>query len=169
MNVLYDAELNAQVPEEITKRLAQVDPNLFLKYVKYPNHETDIRDRNHWWALCLRWADSDKRRRWVASGEMPEDAAFDIIGYMPFNIGDINDCFDHMVSILKKQEKHPTIAAKELLERVHFFNKTQQVENVKPTMELAEELITTNVKTMFEAEGKGIPKVFVTDAKNKGR
>lgn len=165
MNVLYDANMNVQAPTDVQSRLAAIDPKLSLRYVKYPNAGSD---RNHWWALVSAWPENDKRRVMIFRGDMPEEYAFDVLGYLPLDMPSgesLNECFDAIVTILRKQEKHPHVAAKNYLERVANFNNQVKKANLTPVTEHAEEIIEANVKTMFKEQGKDIPKVFVNDAR----
>lgn len=62
-------------PQDILKRLAQVDPSLGLRFM------ADF-DASRW-ALTWEWKPSDVRWARVQVGEIPREAAYDIIGYLP--------------------------------------------------------------------------------------
>jgi len=59
---------------EIQRRLRLVHPRLELRYV-------DSVDAH--WAICLRWADNDRRWSMIQSNEVDPNRSLDIIGYLP--------------------------------------------------------------------------------------
>lgn len=59
---------------EIQRRLAAVNPHLFLKYIDgLPEH----------WAICLRWAENDRRWQQVQAQMVDPNRSMDIVGYVP--------------------------------------------------------------------------------------
>lgn len=61
---------------EIQRRLRQVHPRLFLRYV-------DVFDAH--WALCMRWDEHDRRFVDLQQQALDPDRSFDIIGYLPMD------------------------------------------------------------------------------------
>jgi len=59
---------------EIQRRLRCVHPRLELRYV-------DAVDAH--WAICLRWAENDRRWSMIQSNEVDPNRSIDILGYLP--------------------------------------------------------------------------------------
>ncbi len=59
---------------EIQRRLRQVHPRLELRYV-------DSVDAH--WAICMRWAENDRRWAMIQSNEVDPNRSIDIVGYLP--------------------------------------------------------------------------------------
>lgn len=63
---------------EIQRRLAAVHSHLFLKYIDgLPEH----------WAICLRWAEDDRRWQQVQAQVVDPSRSMDIVGYLPIGCG----------------------------------------------------------------------------------
>lgn len=144
-----------EAPPEAVRRLKQIDPNLNLKFVEFPSPDDD-RDGPRWWALALDWEEHDPRRAMIARGELG-NAPFDILGYLPLDCG-AHEAYGYVENCLLAHKTRPDVGA--MVARLGQWNANQSDVNLAPTLELAQELIETNAKTMFEKEGKRIPKVF---------
>lgn len=145
-------------PSDIVARLKQVDERLGLEYVAYPTRDYSNVNLDEHWAITCTWAADDKRRHLVQIGQLPEGSERDVIAFLPI------DCpadqafgyFERNVKQFNGQKSYERI-----LSRVHEYNKKATEENLKETKELAEELIESNVSTLFAEQGKNIPKVFL--------
>lgn len=152
-------------PSEIVKRLKQVDDRLDLTYISYPHRDGPNVNITQYWAITQRWRQDDKRRQMIQLGQMAESSDFDVLAKLPIDCS-VEEAHDYFLRALKgKIETHGDV--KRVLERLHKYNEAQKVENLKETTELAEELIESNVGTLFEKEGKKIPKVFLAQGNQK--
>ncbi len=89
------------VPPSVAARLAQIDERLGCVWHRALRA----------FAFTLRWPQGDERWAMVQSGELPEDAAFQIIGYMPADAG-IDDVASFAESqIVAAGQKLPDVAA----------------------------------------------------------
>jgi hypothetical protein len=61
---------------EVQRRLRAIHPDLSLRYVLSAPSA---------WAVALTWGENDRRREMVRKGELPLDATYDIIGYLPMD------------------------------------------------------------------------------------
>ena len=59
---------------EIQRRLRQVHPRLELRFI-------DGLDAH--WAICLRWAENDRRWSMIQSNDVDPNRSIDIVGYLP--------------------------------------------------------------------------------------
>lgn len=151
-------------PSDVVRRLKQVDENLDLKFVAY--NTTDYGNVNsvQYWAIIYRWRAEDPRNVMIQRGDMPRDAAYDVVTMLPL------DCEVHQAFSLFERGARQLAGREDanlLRSRVHKWNEAAQQEAMKETKELAEELIATNAGTLFREEGKTSPKVFMTDARSK--
>ena len=74
---------------------------------------------------------------------------------LPENTG-ADEAFGYLVRVLRRNTGKGDI--QRLLDRVDAYNRKRQVELAQPSTDLANELIETNAKTLFSAEGKHIPR-----------
>lgn len=74
MPVLLNSAGRPEPSPEIARRLAAITPRLTLRWLPGIG-ET--------WAVCLKWAEGDRRWQWVQEGKTDMDRAFDIVGYLP--------------------------------------------------------------------------------------
>lgn len=65
------ADGRPQPPQELIERLKKYDARVGLYYTKCS------------WAITEAWAENDPRRARILEGDMSEDMAFDICGYLP--------------------------------------------------------------------------------------
>lgn len=72
--VLLNSAGRPEPSPEISRRLAAITPRLSLRWLEGIGPT---------WAVCLAWAEGDRRWQWVQSGKTDPGRAFDIIGYLP--------------------------------------------------------------------------------------
>lgn len=109
----------------------------------------------HRWGVTFDWSADDPRRARIQAGEIDPRRAFDLVGMLP------DDCpLDQVAGWLERELRtHPNKdAVRALVADVDAHNARQRHEVLRPTLELAEELIATNAKTLFSAEGKHLPR-----------
>lgn len=108
--------LDDPVPPPLAQAaLKAVDPRFFLRWVngvlKY-------------WAICERWRDNDPRRERIRTGELPSNADWDVIAYLPLG------CSAEEVEgyILREfvRVTDPKKQANEMVEQVKKENEDQQ-------------------------------------------
>lgn len=99
-----------EAPSDLQRRLGQVHPRLFLRYV-------DAADAV--WAMCLRWDEHDPRFGEVQSQVIDPDRSFDIIGYLP------KDCslMEAPAFIARAFRQYPKEEVQQIANRVEGFNK----------------------------------------------
>lgn len=146
-------------PSDVVDALKRVDDRLDLKYVVYGHRDGINMNRDERWAIILRWGENDERRIMIQRGQMPEEGAFDILSYLPIDCP-VADAFSYFAAGAKQFHRPKDV--ERLLSRVHKFNEATTSDALKETTDLAEELISTNAPTLFEKEGKTIPKVYVS-------
>lgn len=142
-------------PQDVLKRLKQVDDRLGLKFIGEPIN---------YWTVTLRWPEMDPRRAMIQRGEMAPGTDYDVIANFP------RDCpVDEAVGMIQNNfKKHPTNnEIQHFLYKLDKLNRQAQADAMKSTNDLAEELLETNAKTLFRDEGKRVPKVFVNDKRSK--
>jgi hypothetical protein len=93
-------------PSDIVARLAQVHPALALRFVSGA------------WAVTWTWAESDPRRERIRQGEIPEESAHDIVGYLPIGCS----AEEAPAYIERSFKQFPRDDIKQLLERLHHYN-----------------------------------------------
>lgn len=148
----------ASTPEpsdEIVTRLKQIDPNLNLKFVEMPTTE-DFRDAHRWWALVLDWEQNDPRRAMIARGDLG-NAPYDILGYLPLDCSPA-ESFGYVQNVLIKQKTRPDV--NKFINRLGEFNKTKTADVIENLVDKTEDLAKANSRTLFEEQGKRVPKVF---------
>lgn len=72
--VLLNSAGRPEPSPEIARRLAAITPRLTIRWME---------GIGPCWAICLGWAEGDRRWAWVQEGRTRHDRAFDIIGYLP--------------------------------------------------------------------------------------
>lgn len=154
--------VNPEPPAEIVRRLQQVDDRLSLKFGSIRQLDYSNTNESSWWGISLKWAPDDKRRIMIQRGDMPEDGDWDMIAMLPLDCS-VEDAYNFFVRGLKSRDQG---SISRVVSRVQHWNDDATQENLKPTMELAEELIETNAKTMFKEQGKDVPRVFVRRPKD---
>lgn len=73
--ILLNGAGNPEPSPEVQRRLKRVHPGLSLRY--HPGATT-----KHW-MITMEWPREDPRWEMVRQQEMPRDASFDVIGYLP--------------------------------------------------------------------------------------
>ena len=143
--------VNPDPPEEIVRRLKQIDPSLNLKFVEYPTTESHI-DGQRWWAVVLDWEPNDPRHRLIQLNQIG-NAPFDVIGYLPLDCS-VYDAHSYMVNFLLGKKTDPRV--NRMLLRVDEFNRNVTDEVIEGAVDRASELVGPK---LLENEGKSIPKV----------
>lgn len=141
----------------IKDRLVEIHPQLGLCLMPWPDPPFER------WAVTYWWDDSDPRRAGVRDGSLAPDRAFDILLILP------EDCppdqaYGYLVNSLKAWSGSRADIAK-LLDRVHHYNAKARQAAVQETVDLAEELLTANAKTLFREEKGHIPSTRRPDRK----
>lgn len=144
-------------PSNVVEALHRVDDRLDLRYVSYVHRDMANLNRDERWAIILNWAENDPRRIMIQRGEMSPGAAFDVLAYLPLDCP-IEDAFNYFVSGAKQFHRKDDV--ERLVSRIGLFNDAVKADTMSSTVDLAEELISTNAGTLFKEEGKTIPKVF---------
>lgn len=146
-------------PEGVVKSLHQVDDRLGLKYVAYHHRDGINMNTDERWAIILNWGAEDDRRVMIQRGQMAPDAAFDILAYLPIDASP-EDAFSIFANGAKQFHRKSDV--ERLVSRIDKFNAKTTEAAKEETTQLAEELISTNAPTLFAAEGKTTPKVYVS-------
>lgn len=79
MPVLLNSAGRPEPSPEIQRRLAAITPRLQLQWLAGIGQNV--------WAVCLKWAEGDRRWEWVQKGRTDPAMALDIIGYLPRDCG----------------------------------------------------------------------------------
>jgi hypothetical protein len=108
------------------------------------------------WALTLEWSASDPRRERVQRGELAPNKAYDILCYLPADAS-ADEAYGYLVRSLKAWNGNKA-EVDELLRNVARYNVGVRRAILAPTVELADELVEANAKTLFRAEGKHLPR-----------
>lgn len=156
--ILSPLTLNPVPPSEIVESLQRVDPDLGLRFVSFPVSDGPNVNGPQWWAITLKWQSNDRRRRMIDLGHMAQESDFDVLVYLPLDCS-VRDAESYLLNHVRRTADKET-ASKRLLDNIHKYNQQVRKNVLAPTMELAEELIETNAKTMFREEGKEIPTVL---------
>lgn len=127
---------------ETVARLKQIDGDLDLRW-----HPAFGR-----WAIMYKWRRSDPRWQLVQQGRVPEAEALDAIAWLPADCS-ADEAYGYVVRSFKSWAGTRDDVRK-LLDRVHSYNKRVGEEAVRPTLELADELLTTNARSLFRDQGK---------------
>ena len=146
----------------VVESLRRVDDRLDLKYVVYHHRDGVNTNRDERWAIILRWSETDPRRVMIQRGQMDPGADFDVMAYLPLDCSP-EEAFHYFASSAKQFHRKDDV--ERLLSRIDKYNEKVTSDAKQSTVDLAEELISTNAPTLFEKEGKTIPKVFVTGKK----
>jgi hypothetical protein len=128
-------------PLEIVERLRQVDDRLGLRWV------------GDWWALTMRWLPNDPRREKIQKGLIADDDT-DIVTFLPKDCS-VDQAFGYLERGFERWPGGKDAVAK-LLSRLHKYNAEQVQRNMQETLDLADELISTNAPTLFKTEGKTV-------------
>lgn len=123
MPILLNAQGRPEPSPEVTRRLLEVHPGLFLRFF-------DQTGAN--WAICWAWPKDDPRWATVQAGTTDPASAFDIVGWLPM------DCpLDSAPAYLSQSlRSYPKEEVARLAERVTHFNMAGG-----PTQALVEEAI----------------------------
>ena len=129
---------------EIQRRLRCVHPRLELRYV-------DAVDAH--WAICLRWAENDRRWSMIQSNEIDPNRSIDILGYLPMQCSP-----DEAPAYLEKSMRE--YPADEVRNMVRDMGQYNSVAPVQQAMEeaMAEVLDSPNPSAQPKRRGRP-PKV----------
>lgn len=163
MTLLY-SDFSRPAPDpEIVKRLKQIDERLDLRFMSYPSRDGANMNVSQNWTIVQRWRQDDARRKMIMLGQMAEGDDFDILAWLPVDCN-VEQAHDYFLRACKgKYRDNKDIEY--FLNNIHKWNKEAAVP--KEVKEYAEEMIEANVKTLFEKEGKTIPKVYLSGAKKE--
>lgn len=108
--IVLNLQGTPEPPSQIVAGLKRVHPNLGLRYTEGHGGRS--------WAFTWTWPDDDARRARVRSHEIPPDAAYDILGYLPL------DCpVDQAPNYAERALlNYPRQEVSRLCERMHHYN-----------------------------------------------
>lgn len=163
--MLLGADLGPLPPSGVVKLLQEIDTRLGMVFIP---------KSTLWpvgcWCVTLRWLQSDPRREMIKDGRMALGTDFDSFCYLP------EDCPAEQAPGYIRQACIRWMGTKQeaakYLEKLDKHNRGVMSNVKNKELEYVDELISSNVGTLFDAQGKRIPKVYVTDygpRKNKGR
>lgn len=110
-SVVLNDKGRPEAPSELQRRLGQVHPHLFLRYVEAADAV---------WAVCMRWDEHDPRFGEVQSQIIDPERSFDIIGYIPRACS-----LQEAPSYLERAfRQYPIGKVRDVANRVGDFNKT---------------------------------------------
>lgn len=111
MAILLNAQGRPEPSSEVTRRLLEIHPALFLRHFSHVGAS---------WAICWSWPKNDARWAFVQDGSLDPQSAFDIVGYLPM------DCpLDSAPAYLQRAFRdYPRAEVQQLTERVTRFNMT---------------------------------------------
>lgn len=161
---LRDAVGKPLPPTDVVARLKRVDDRLGLEFMSYPLRDGPNYNYIEYWAITCAWTDEDKRRHLVQINQLPEGSERDVVCMLPIDCS-VNEAFGYFEKNVRQFRERKDF--ERILSRVHEYNETQTQENLRETTELAEELIESNVGTLFKKEGKDIPKVYFSGKGSK--
>lgn len=127
------------VAKHIKDRLHEIDPRLGLAIVNGVSGER--------WCVTYWWGENDPRWEQVLEGRTRPEQAFDPLVYLPADCPP-EQAYGYLVNNLKAWSGSRA-DIKALLDRVHHFNAKAKETALQETRELAEELLTTNAKTLL--------------------
>lgn len=135
-----------QAPADVVRRLRALDPGLSLTCYRW-----GITDS---WAVVYAWAENDPRRARIQSGELPPDAAIDILGYLPLDARP-EDAIGVVGRSLKAMEGGGYSYVAALLDKVRAHNQATKDGVWQPTLDQANEQIETKASGLFsDTKGK---------------
>jgi len=134
--------------KELKDRLAAIDDRLGLAIM--PNAMGDGRTA---WAVTYWWGEQDPRRGEVRAGRRDPGTAFDILGFLPEDCS-VDACFDYITKRFRMLNDRADV--KQMLDNVHKFNAERKAAILRPTMDLADELVETNARHLFRDIGKSV-------------
>lgn len=135
-------------PQAMLTRLKEIDDRLGLRWVT---------DRMAW-GYTWTWHPDDKRRVLIQTGRMSPSDDFDVIGWLEPGTG-VDEAYGNFVRSVKRfSGKRDDINW--LLARIEAHNEQQWRKNVEPVMDYANEMISTNARSLFKNMGRSIAKVW---------
>lgn len=137
-NALVNARGEPTAPDDIVRRLRQIDERLGIRWVSasvilgIPGH----------WAITLRWREGDPRYAMIQRGDMRPGSDHDMIGDLApdCSVEEIPGWFVANVKRFGGDAREIDY----LLGRVGHWNDEQEKKNADPLVELAEEIFGTN-------------------------
>jgi hypothetical protein len=131
-------------PFGLPERLRTLDPRLGLLFL-----------RDGRWAITHDWRPDDPRRALIQAGTHSPRRAFDILCILPADCP-LESAPSYLEVHLRRAAQSADVAA--LLARIADANARARQQILQPTLELAEELVAANAKTLFSREGKHLPR-----------
>lgn len=135
-------------PVGMVNRLKEIDDRLGLKWVT---------DRMAW-GYTWTWHPDDKRRVLIQTGRMKPEDDYDLIGWLEPGTG-VDEAYGNFVRSVKRMGSHRD-DVNYLLARIEAHNDQQWRKNVEPVMDYANEMISTNARSLFKNMGRSIAKVW---------
>jgi hypothetical protein len=129
---------------EIQRRLRQVHPRLELRYVDSVEAH---------WAICMRWAENDRRWAMIQSNEVDPLRSMDIIGYLPMDC----DTEQAPAYLAKSLREYPADEVKQLVQQVAHYNDLSPAQQAVESA-IAEVLDSSNPANQPKRRGRP-PKV----------
>lgn len=131
-------------PQDIVRRLRQIDADLGLVWVEGPKC----------WAFTIRWRPTDRRQEKRQRGEIAPDGDFDILGYLPADCP-ADEAFGYFVKSAKRLNGTPD-EVNALLSKVHHYNDGVTREQNAAVEEYAGELFRINRHRIGEELGEHV-------------
>ena len=110
-SVVLNDKGRPEAPSDLQRRLGQVHPRLFLRYVESADAV---------WGICMRWDEHDPRFGEVQSQILDPDRSFDLIGFLPRGCS-LDEAPAHLARVFRE---YPKDEIAQVANRVSDFNKT---------------------------------------------
>lgn len=143
MTRLYAPDHTPVPPQDIQRRLAQIDPSLFLKWVE-GNRELGMPST---WGVCQKWEHNDPRRKMIYAGDLPHDSDHDLVAQLPEDCG-ADEAYGWVVNGLRRHSSKEDI--QRLLNRASEYNKNRQSQVFDASHEEALNRIEVQGHKLFE-------------------
>ncbi|MGP1666029.1 MAG: hypothetical protein ACTS5I_09005, partial [Rhodanobacter sp.] len=150
VSVIFNLDGLPSPPSDMVARLQAVDPTLNMVFV--PGQS--MMDGS--WAITQKWSPNDPRRRGIIEGKWPATGDHDAIVFLPKDCP-LEQAFGYFANAVRRSSKADV---RNMMDRLHLFNKQQKEENWAPVMEEAVAQVEANASTLFEKEIGTIPKSF---------
>lgn len=149
--MIVNSKGHIEAPSEIVRRLQQIDPALGMKFMPLAGC----------FCLTYEWPENDPRRQMVRAGKQDPETAYDAWGYAPPNVS-VGDAYHCLVAGLRRNAQTKQ-AARDMLDRVHAYNKEQETRNLQPSLDYADEMVEYNAPHLLESTmGKTSLRHFVS-------
>lgn len=129
--------ITPQPPEEIVRRLRQVNPHLGVRFV----HSC----LEPYWALTWDWPENDPRRRGVLAGDVDPANCWDLLCMLPLDCS-VDDAYGYFVNHCRRATREEI---RGMLDRITAYNSENTAKVWEPTMREAMEEIERSSSKLF--------------------